>query len=91
VLEHLLKALERGGVQTTASLARELQATPALVEMMLADLERRGFVAQVGTCGEACGGCSLAEGCADGRTRLWAVREGSTVPCLHAQLAERPQ
>jgi len=80
VLERLLQVIQAGGVQTTASLARELQVTPALVEIMLADLERKGYVAQVGTCGQTCTGCSLAEACGGERTRLWVVRGGRLSP-----------
>ncbi len=74
MLEHLLQVLQWGGVQTPGSLARELGVSLALVEMMLADLERRGYVAQVGTCGEVCAGCALAQGCAGGKPRLWTVQ-----------------
>jgi len=74
MLEQLLAIMRRGGVQTTESLARRLGVTPALVEMMLADLERRGYVAQAGACGDACAGCELAADCGHQTgQRLWTV------------------
>lgn len=72
MLEHLLGIMRQGGVQTTESLARQLGVTPGLVEAMLADLERRGYVAQAGTCGDGCAGCDLAKGCSQhGGQKLW--------------------
>jgi hypothetical protein len=74
MLEKLLGIMRRGGVQTTESLARELNATPGLVEAMLADLERRGYVAQSGDCGDGCAGCDLARGCSkQSGQKLWVV------------------
>ncbi len=74
MLEQLLAIMRRGGVQSIDSLARELHATPGLVDAMLADLERRGYVRQVGMCGSACAGCDLARGCDQhSQQRLWTV------------------
>lgn len=58
-----------------ADLARELETTPALVEMMLEDLARMGYLKLVGgECGETCGACPMAGLCAarDGG-RVWAL------------------
>jgi hypothetical protein len=74
MLEQLLVIMRQGGVQTTESLARQLGATPGLVEAMLDDLERRGYVAQSGDCGDGCAGCDLARGCSkQGGQKLWTV------------------
>jgi len=74
MLEQLLAIMRRGGVQSIDSLARELHATPGLVEAMLADLERRGYVKQAGMCGSGCAGCDLERGCAEHKQqRLWTV------------------
>ena len=75
MLQELLEVMKEGGMQTTESLARRLGVTLSLVEMMLADLEQRGYVKQVGTCEEQCSACKLAVGC-EQRTvqKVWAVR-----------------
>ncbi len=75
MLEKMLALMRRGGVQTTQSLARQLDVTPGLIEAMLADLQQRGLVAQAGECGDGCTGCAVAEDCnhATGQ-RLWTVR-----------------
>lgn len=58
----LLLLIGRGGIQRPRDLAAELDTTPALVEGMLADLERMGYLASVSDqCGPAaCGGCGKA-------------------------------
>lgn len=74
MLEKLLVLMRQGGMQTTETLARRLGTTTALVEAMLADLERRGYVAQAGDCGDGCSGCELAKGCSkQGGQKLWTV------------------
>jgi Mn-dependent DtxR family transcriptional regulator len=75
MLERLLAIVQQGGLQTTESLAHQLGVTPGLVEAMLVELERRGYVVQVGTCGRACTGCDLAATCGQaGVQRVWTVR-----------------
>lgn len=74
MLEQLLAIMHRGGVQTIESPARDLDTTPGLIEAMLADLERRGYVKQGGLCGSGCSGCDLAQGCSQhNQQRLWTV------------------
>lgn len=75
MLEHLLLLVRQGGLQTSDGLARQMGVTPTLVEMMLADLQRRGVVAQSGTCGDGCNGCDVASACGQGGAqRLWRLR-----------------
>ena len=77
MLEQLLALMRQGGLQTTAGLARELGVMPPLVDAMLADLERRGFVTQSGSCGDGCSSCDLASGCGAGAAagqKVWTVR-----------------
>ena len=64
MLERLLEMIRQGGVFNPAALARELDADPALVREMLAELERRGLARSV--CSQppaACCGCPLASAC----------------------------
>jgi hypothetical protein len=62
MLLRLLMLIGRGGIQRPRDLAAELATTPALVEGMLADLERMGYLATVPDgCGPmACHGCDRA-------------------------------
>ncbi len=75
MLEKLLAEIRSGGTFETGGLAARLGTTPALVEAMLEHLQRAGHLRPYDTCGDACGGCSLKEGCksahqTDG-VRLW--------------------
>lgn len=60
-----------------ADLARELDATPELVEMMLEDLCRMGHLKRIGgECGEKCAACPMAGLCAAGGAgKLWALTD----------------
>lgn len=77
VLNRLLELLRAGGSHRVVDLARELETTPALVEAMLDDLGRMGYLKRVGgECGGGCSGCSLAELCAAGKDgRVWVLTE----------------
>ena len=67
MLDRLLELLQAGGTHRVADLARQLETTPELVEVMLADLARMGYLKPVGgECGGGCAGCSLAGLCAAG-------------------------
>jgi hypothetical protein len=53
MLERVMERLRGGGVTSLRELARELGTTETLVEMMLQDLERMGYVRRI-----AFSGCS---------------------------------
>ena len=84
-MNRLLELLRAGGTHLVVDLARELETTPALVEAMLDDLERMGYLKRLGgECGEGCSECSLAGSCAAGNPsaslrvgggRVWTLRE----------------
>ncbi|HIE38166.1 MAG TPA: hypothetical protein EYH30_01740 [Anaerolineales bacterium] len=86
MLSRLLELLGTGGTHRVPDLARELETTPELVEMMLEDLTRMGHLKLVGgECVERCAACPLAGMCAVGppsslsRTgggRVWTLTEG---------------
>lgn len=63
MLERLLEILRAGGTHRVSDLARALDTTPALVEMMLEDLSRIGSVKPITACTEACASCPLADSC----------------------------
>ncbi|MDY6877611.1 MAG: FeoC-like transcriptional regulator [Chloroflexota bacterium] len=77
MLNRLLELLRAGGTHRVADLARELETTPALVEAMLEDLTRMGYLKHVGgECGTGCAGCSLAGLCAAGESgQVWTLTE----------------
>jgi hypothetical protein len=76
-LNRLLELLQAGGTHRVTGLARELGATPELVEAMLEDLTRMGYLKPVGgECGGGCAGCSLAGLCATGKDgRVWTLAD----------------
>jgi Mn-dependent DtxR family transcriptional regulator len=81
MLSHLLKLLQAGGTHRVVDLARALDTTPELVEVMLDDLGRLGYLERIGgTCGETCAGCSMAGLCAAGSSgQLWTLtKKGSS-------------
>ena len=81
MLDRLLELLRSGGTgrgtHSVGDLARELDTTPELVEMMLDDLCRMGYLKRVGgECGSTCASCAVADLCAAGsRGKLWALAE----------------
>lgn len=77
VLERLLHTLQAGGTHTIADLAGELQVTEALVEMMIEDLVRMGWLTPLAAgCDERCAACPVAARCAvGGAGRLWSLTE----------------
>jgi predicted ArsR family transcriptional regulator len=79
VIDRLLAILRQGGTRTLADLARELETTPSMVEAMLEDLSRRGYLrAQESACPGQCKGCPMATTCTVGGTgRIWILAEPS--------------
>jgi hypothetical protein len=88
MLERLLDLLATGGVHTSAELAARLGVSDGLLDQMLTDLSRMGYLRQVGDAACApspdapssrCGGCSLVGGCAGaaGKSggRIWALTD----------------
>jgi predicted ArsR family transcriptional regulator len=77
MLNRLLELLQSGGTHRVADLARELQTTPELVEMMLEDLCRMGYLKRAGGgCDETCAACPMAGLCAaGGNGQVWTLTE----------------
>ncbi len=90
MLERLLDLLATGGVHTPGELAARLGVSNDLLDQMLTDLSRRGYLRLVGdlACAPAsstssvaassrCGGCSLVGTCAAGKSggRVWALTD----------------
>lgn len=83
MLNRLLSLLEEGGTRRVSDLAEELGTTPELVEIMLEDLTRMGYVKPVTSgCSAKCAACPMADACAagapsgdSGAGRVWVLTE----------------
>ena len=74
MLDRLLTLVRQGGVQTPEGLARQMGVTPGLVQAMLADLQRRGYLQAASACGDSCTGCDSVEACAGASgQRAWRM------------------
>jgi len=74
MLQRLLDILQGGGSHTVDDLARRLDATPSLVDMMIDELVRMGYLsAAPAACTKQCTGCSLG-GCVVAKRsgRIWS-------------------
>jgi hypothetical protein len=76
LLELLRSETTARGTRSVADLAHKLDTTPELVEMMLEDLCRLGYLRRVGgECVGKCASCSAADLCVAGsRSKLWTLR-----------------
>lgn len=77
MLSKLFELLRSGGMHRVTDLARELDTTPTLVEAMLEDLCRMGYLKQVGgECSGGCAACPMDGLCAvGGGGRVWSLTE----------------
>jgi Mn-dependent DtxR family transcriptional regulator len=77
MLERLLQTLQAGGTHTLAGLARELETSETLVEMMVEELARMGYLAAAQeSCTEHCAGCHTVAPCVvGGATRVWTLTD----------------
>ncbi len=72
MLERLLELITRDNLVAVAELAQALDTSPEMVESMLDELERLGYLAAVPGCTTgACSGCSVQTGCRP--VRLWTA------------------
>jgi predicted ArsR family transcriptional regulator len=80
MLNKLLALLNEGGTQRVSDLAQELGTTAELVEAMLEDLERMGYIKSVnGSCSDKCATCPMADSCAAGAggEQIWTLVDRS--------------
>ena len=77
MLNQLLELLRAGGTHRVTDLARALDTTSELVQAMLDDLSRMGYLSPVGgDCAGACAACPLPGLCtAAGSGRAWALTD----------------
>ncbi len=76
MIEQLLRILAEGGVHSYEDLAERLSVPMPLLEMMLEDLSRLGYLRSMSNnCGMHCAGCSSGSCSIAGRGRLWTLTE----------------
>lgn len=83
MLSRLLELLQEGGTHRIDDLARELGTTSPLVEVMLEDLARRGYLKAItAQCSDMCTQCSRSDMCAAGGSstetsggQIWVLTE----------------
>lgn len=76
MLERLLAEIQSGGTLQPTTLANRLGTSPAMVDMMIEELKRRGFLSEVDlACAQTCGGCPIQNTCISKGDlgRLWQV------------------
>ena len=77
MLEELLRLVADGGIHSYADLAEALDVPGALLEQMLDDLARMGYLRRAsGGCPGYCAHCPQANLCAvGGHGKIWALTE----------------
>jgi hypothetical protein len=76
MIEQLLRFLTEGGVHSYEALAQRLSISIPLLEMMLEDLSRLGYLRPVDSdCGAHCTSCSIGSCSITGPGRLWALTD----------------
>lgn len=75
MLEQLMRQIQEGGTASVPALARQLNVSEALVDQMLSELARLGYLRPVEICSsEACTGCPQKSSCSTQRpVRTWVV------------------
>jgi len=77
LLRRLIRILDEGGTHTYSALAQRLGISEMLLEGMLQDLTRMGYLRAVGgVCDTRCAACPLASACAVGQPgRIWVLTD----------------
>jgi predicted ArsR family transcriptional regulator len=75
MLKTLLHIIAAGGAASVPQLARRLEVSDVLVERMLDDLVRHGYLELLGGgCPGSCSHCPVSGAClAAGRQRIWVL------------------
>jgi hypothetical protein len=77
MLHELLRIVCSGGVHSLKQLAQQLDVSVALMETMIDDLARMGYLNPLNAeCASNCNGCPVAGTCSIGGSgRVWALTE----------------
>lgn len=85
MLEQLLKRLGQGGTFTYSELAKDLGISEAMLDGMLHDLARAGYVRSISkSCKTHCAACAMSGICAVGTPgQVWTLTEkGGRALCV---------
>lgn len=76
MIEQLLQTVGRGGVHSYEDLIARLAISQPLLEMMIEDLVRLGYLRpEDGGCESHCAGCSIGGCSVTGPGRLWTLTD----------------
>ncbi len=79
MIEQLLLMVAEGGLHSYEELAKRLSISVPLLETMLENLARLGYLRPVDSdCGMHCAGCSVSACSISGPGRLWTLTEKGT-------------
>lgn len=74
MLKILLATIAADKSGNTAGLASAIGTSPAMIEALIGELERRGLLQRAGECGSGCTGCPTPTGCGPGaRGSAWLL------------------
>ena len=74
MIEQLLRFVAEGGVHSYEDLAKRLSVPHPLLEMMLEDLSRLGYLRPADSdCGTHCASCTIGSCSITGPGRLWTL------------------
>jgi hypothetical protein len=84
MLEQLLRLVAEGGIHSYEDLARQLSISRPLLEMMLEDLARLGYLRRVGgDCGEQCSTCHSGGCVTMGSGHVWSLTSKGAQAATH--------
>jgi hypothetical protein len=76
MLEDLLQIIAQGGIHSYTDLTERLAVPESLVEAMVEDLARMGYLKAIAdSCEGHCRGCSVGSCSITGPGRLWSLTE----------------
>jgi len=90
MLRELIKTIAEGQAHSRTELAKRLGVSEGLVERMLEDLARMGYLEPIAGCADQCVACPLARMCIVGRPRrAWVLTEKGQRAAGEGQCGEK--
>ncbi len=87
MLERLLQKVAEGGVHSYEDLMERLSISQPMLEAMLDDLGRLGYLRAVNDgCEGHCSGCSIGRCSVSGPGRLWSLTDKGAKAVAHVSL-----
>lgn len=76
MLVELIRAINRRPMANLDQLSEELHVSQVLIENMVADLSKRGYLKSYETCASACDHCSISSACeGHAHPKIWTLTE----------------